>query len=241
MVRETDVDFDLEKKKEKVQFILEKGGLTNAPTLRVCAALDISGSMDTIINNGKLQDAFTQMMGITVNFDDDGELDVFKFDDVCEYVGTANTSNYKDYVARNRIRARGGTSYAPVITETSRFLFEAPAQPKTGFFGGLFSAGKKVEAPADKHVPALVMMLTDGHPQDENNTRRVLSQYQSHEVYFSLIGVGGGDFSVIDRLADEFDNVGDVILRDFGMSDDDVYKQLVSEELIGWLGARQTA
>ncbi|PZR73923.1 MAG: Tellurium resistance protein, partial [Stutzerimonas stutzeri] len=69
----------MEKRAEKVGILLQKKGINQAPIMRVGDALDISGSMSRIISSGALQQSFDQTMGVAVKFDDNGELDVFKF------------------------------------------------------------------------------------------------------------------------------------------------------------------
>lgn len=224
-------NFDLSKKVEKLDRFLLTKGLRTAPTMRVGLAADISGSMSSIIRNGDLQKAFSQLMAPAVKFDDNGELDVFKFDDRCEYVGTATPENFDDYVERKGIRARGGTSYAPIITETLKFFFGAGEAPKKGLLG-MFS---KSAAPTTDNSPVLVLIVTDGECGDRAQTERALVEAQKYNIYFHFVAVGGASFGTIKYLADKLPNVGDVYLRDFGLSDDEVYEQLISDELVGWI------
>lgn len=229
--------FDLEKKAEIIDRFLLTKGIKQAPTMRVAAALDISGSMSGHIAAGDLQNALNQLMGAAMRFDDNGELDVFKFDDRCEYVGTCTPDDYTDYVKRNRISARGGTNYAPIITEAKNFFFEGTAaQPaKKGFFG--FGKKEAVAATVD-NTPVLMLVLTDGEPWDADSLEHAFSSTQNENIYYHLVGIGGtrGKFPTIARLADKLDNVGEVYLPRFDMSDDEVYEQLISDELVEFVG-----
>lgn len=230
------MSLDLTKKAEKIQLILDKKGIKNAPTMRVGIALDISGSMSRIISSGNLQKAFTQMMGVSVKFDDNGELDVFKFDHNCEYVGTSKpvAGDYDNYIKNNRISDRGGTSYAPIVTEAIDFFFEP--KKKGGFLG--FGGSKE----ASNNEPVLMLVLTDGEPTDAGATARAMKESEDYPIYWHMVGVGMGNgrggrdgFPTIAKLADDLGNVGEVYLNDFDMSDDDVYDQLICDELIGFL------
>lgn len=241
------VGISLDKRAEKVGKILLDKGILNAPTMRVGDALDISGSMDMqarkpemshLISRGKLQDAFDQTMGVAVKFDDNGELDVFKFDTRCEFVGTADARNYSSFVKDNRIAARGGTAYAPIIDAAIDFYFSA--KPPTGGFMGF---GKKAAQPVN-NTPVLMLIHTDGEPGDGYSTiKRALEAAQDHPIYFHFIGIGGNraDFPTIARLADDLPNVGEVYLPSLEMTDEDVYAQIICDELVQWIGTHPAA
>lgn len=227
-------NFDLSKKVEKLDRFLLTKGLRTAPTMRVGLAADISGSMLDIIRSGGLQKAFNQLMAPAVKFDDNGELDVFKFDDRCEYVGTATPEDFENYVERNGIRARGATNYAPIVTETLKFFFGLNnVSPAKKSLLGMFS--KSAPAATANNSPVLVLIVTDGECGDRAETERALVEAQKYNIYFHFVAVGRASFPTIKYLADKLPNVGDVYLRDFGMSDDEVYEQIVSDELVGWI------
>lgn len=216
---------DLNKKKEAVNTILLTKGVSKAPIMRVGAALDISGSMESIIIRGDLQRALNQLMGVAMSFDDNGQLDVFKFDTRCDYVGTADDKNFENFVNKNNIAARGGTAYAPIIEQSLKFFFK----------GGLF---KKAD-----DSPVLMLIITDGEPNDGYaNIKRVLEQAQSKNIYFHLVGVGGtrNNFPTIARLADDLPDVGEVYLPRFDLSDEEVYSQLICDELIDFVKSHGT-
>jgi hypothetical protein len=227
------MNFDLQKKAAQINTILLDKGIKNAPTMRVGIALDISGSMGNIIGSGALQKAFNQMMGVSVKFDDNGELDVFKFDTSCTYVGTSEPvdGDYDRFVEKNGIRAYGGTSYAPIVAEATRFFF----QPKKK--GGFLGFGGTTE-PAD-NTPVLMLVLTDGEPSDAREAERALAAAQNQPIYFHFVGVGAGGrraFPTIAHLADALPNVGEVYLENFNMPDSEVYNQLICDELVEWIG-----
>lgn len=222
---------DLQKKSEAVGIQLAKHGIRQAPTMRVGIALDISGSMYHIISSGMLQNAFNQMMGVSVQFDDNGELDVFKFDTRCEYVGTSKpeAGDYDQYIRNNKITDRGGTSYSPIVKAARDFFFK----PKGGFLGGMFSKGGNYE----DDTPVLMLILTDGEPGDRQETLKAMQDTASMPIYYHMVGIGGtrDDFSTIAWLADELPNVGEVYLPRLDMSDEEIYEQLICDELVGFV------
>lgn len=211
--------FNLTKAQQTLdRFLLDKGVHT-APTLRVATALDISGSMNGIIRRGDLQRSLNQLVPVGLKFDDNGQVDVFKFDDRCDHVGTMDRTNYENYVAKNGISARGGTCYAPVVRSALEFFFK----PK-GFFN------RKVD-----NTPALVQIITDGDCSDARQAEQAMIESQAYPIYWQFVAVGNASFPTIKYLADKYPNVGDVYLRDFGLSEEEVYGQVVSTELVDWI------
>jgi hypothetical protein len=220
---------DLSKKAETFRVSLAKKDIVKAPTLRVGAAFDESTSMTDDIANGNLQSAFNQLMGVSIEFDDNGELDCLAFHHACRRLGVATPENFEDFV-RRRLRANGSTRYAPIVEETVSMFFESRRAPGIrGLFGGRDVDGS----------PALMMILTDGANDADDNgpLDRALALAQRHPVFFHFVGVGGTreKFPTIRRLAQTFPNVGEVYLPRFDMSDEQIYDQLVTDRLVGWL------
>jgi hypothetical protein len=251
------LDFDLQKKEKLVTDLLAKKGVTKAPVMRVGAALDISYSMRPHINDGKpgnrLQKTVDQLMGPALKFDDNGEIDMFKFDDQCEYVGTCSPKTYSNYVEKNGIRIRGGTAYTPIVEAAQKFFFGSTKQvvvepAKKGLFGFGGKPAVTATARAEKadNSPVLMMVITDGEVgvRDRDDCERALRAAISTNIYYHFVGVGKGNnnrggptgFPTIHYLADALPNVGEVYLPDFGMSDEEVYEQLICDELIEFIG-----
>jgi hypothetical protein len=244
------MDFDLQKKGAIVNRILLDKGVKKSPIMRVGAALDVSGSMDGLIRRGALQNAFNQLMGVSVKFDDNGELDVFKFDHNCTYVGTSKPvkGDYDKYIDHNRIHASGGTAYKPIVDEAIDFFFEgAPhssAPAKKGFLGGMFGSKQPEATPTTSggggtnDIPVLLLILTDGEPSDARETEQAMSAAQHLPIYFHMVGIGGTrrNFPTIARLADALPNVGEVYLDRLDMTDEEIYEQLICDELVEFIG-----
>ncbi len=235
------MSIELTKKAEKVGILLTKKGITNAPTMRVGLAIDVSGSMDMgktpLYSSGILQEAFNQMMGVAVKFDDNGELDVFEFNNSCRYIGTCNPAEHANYIKKH-IRIGGGTNYGPIVESAGDFFFKgAKKETKSGGFLGF---GKKTivetTGPVD-NTPVLMIVLTDGEPSDAGQTLRLLEAHKSDNIYWHFVGINGnrGSFPTIAHLADALPNVGEVYLPRLDMSDDEIYEQLICDELVAWV------
>lgn len=238
---------NLTKRTQLAGAMLAKKGLTAPPIMRVGLAIDISGSMADEFADGSVQMVIDQMLGIAAKFDDDGSIDIFQFDDRADYVGVCEASNYGNYVTEAGLRVRGGTAYSPCVRLITEHMFSAsPTQAKSGMFSGLF--GKKAppsQAPSSSDIPVLIFFITDGAPYSEG--RSVSAQYsaikpafeaaQAHPVYFQMIGINNqsDQFEVIEKLADDLPNVGFVGMNGFGKTDEQLYSEVISDELVSWV------
>lgn len=68
---------DLQKKSLKI--VLEEKQLTTV-TARVGLVLDITGSMRTLYKNGTVQKVVERILAVAAEFDDDGMLDIWVYD-----------------------------------------------------------------------------------------------------------------------------------------------------------------
>lgn len=237
---------DLSKRVKTAGVVLAKKGLTAPPIMRVAMALDISGSMDDEIRDGSVQNVMDQLQGVAGKFDDDGSIDIFKFDDRAEYVGLCEAADYGSFVKRQSIKARGGTAFSPFVKLITEHFF--PPQ-KSGGLGGLF---KKPTPVSD--VPVLVLVITDGEPMSEGTyvdqqfarIAPALKEAGNHPIYWHFVGINnqGVEFKVLKELADALPNVGFIKMNGFNKSDEELYNEVLSEELIAWVkkaGAASTA
>ena len=248
----TDICIDLTKKAEQVTFLLEKKGVTNAPTMRVCAALDISGSMDDEIKDGSLQRAVDQLGGIAIKFDDNNAIDVWKFDNNSDYVGTWTPDAYSTYVKDNGIRSRGGTAYSPFIRDIRNTMFEGTItrtpREEVSESKGFFGFGKKkiittvydtvVSDPTD-NSPVLVLAITDGEPYGDPLSRILdeLNECAKHPMFFVFVGVSnqGESFKTLQQIASKASNASFVKLNGFMMKDEEVYSKIIDDKLVNFI------
>lgn len=249
------MSLELTKKAQKVGLVLAKNGLTTPPIMRVAIAMDISGSMDDEFADGSVQKITDQLLGVGVKFDDDGSIDVFQFDDRADYVGTCTTNDYGSFIRTEGVGVRGGTAYSPVVRLMTSGFFSSPASAvgkrsrgQPGKPGGFLS---KEVPPTDalttsiSDVPVLAFIITDGQPLAEGRDpgqqyRNILPAFeaaQSHPIYFQIVGINnqGEEFEVCQRLADDLPNVGFIKMNGFGKSDDDLYREVISAELVAWV------
>lgn len=148
----------------------------------------------------------------------------------------------------------GGSEYNRSLAG-SQLAAQPAVQPKKGFWAKLFGSDDSMSAPAQvsrskaehvlQHASAsgeavINYFITDGDNDDKDRTYRLLKNVQNAgcNIYFLFIGVGNGsDFSFIRKLGDEFNNVGFLSVADLQKftDSDDIYEQLLPEELTNWL------
>jgi hypothetical protein len=246
------MDFDLAKKAETFTFELAKKGVTDAPVMAVWAALDISGSMDDEIADGSMQTILDQFGGVAIKFDDNNEIDIVKFDDQVDYVGTWTVDDYKTFVRNRRINVRGGTSYSPFINYivNNRYGSDAIAYEtvtKTRTVKGFMGFGSKTEEYQERvpmqsasgaKEPTLVLVLTDGDPNSERIglIQAALRSASAHPIFFAFIGFSNQStaFNTLKQLDKEFDNVGFITAK-FGAKDADLYADLITPKLLAFI------
>jgi len=235
--------FDLQKQTDKAKFTIEKKGIPTSQKMAVVLNLDVSGSAQGLYTSGTIQELFESITPLALNFDDNQSLQVFTFSSgsssVSEITPDANASNYAGYIKKNILENRnvpkwGGTEYAPVLKAN---LENLGYYKKSGLFGG-----KQLQAKNDSGYPSFIITFTDGANQDQYEVRRLLREYQDKGVnaYFLYIGVGPSSyFTNIEELGEEFSNVGFVGVSNIQkfVDSDDIYDQLLPDELIEWLKA----
>ncbi|MBR2743885.1 MAG: VWA domain-containing protein [Clostridia bacterium] len=199
----------------------EKGVDLTKHRARVFVALDISGSMSTLFQNGSVQSTLTRLLPIALKFDDNGELEVFVFNHDCTQMPAMNIHNYKSYVQdviiRNGYGPSGGTSYAPVIRQTMKAYDDGSPYPAFGIF------------------------ITDGENSDPQNTDEEVRKSSKKKIFYQFVGIGNEYFRYLQKLDDldgrDADNTAFVKIADLGsLTDNQLYSKLL-EQYPDWLRA----
>lgn len=149
-----------------VRLTLKKNNL-ETHTARVVLVLDISISMDHLYRKRKVHDLVAQTMALGLNFDDDGEIDVFAFGGQCHYIGEYGVSNYKQCVddILNRHALEGSTAY------------EKPLQALIDKYG-------------DSELPVYVQFVTDGDTNNPERAERLMRELSATPCFIKFMGIG---------------------------------------------------
>ncbi|WP_295153291.1 VWA domain-containing protein [uncultured Ruminococcus sp.] len=158
----------LDMRKETVKRVcLKKADMTGLIS-RVAVVLDVSGSMIEAFNSGMVQATLERLLPLAMAFDDDGSMEVWTFDHEFKRYPPITRGNFYNYIKDNKITARGGTYYSPVMSDV----------------GVYFSK----EEPAD--IPNYVIFVTDGDNADERATDNAIKYISHFPIFFQFVGIG---------------------------------------------------
>lgn len=203
---------DLTKKKEEVHSICLTKRPLNGLKAQVGLVLDFSGSMSDLYYNGTVQSVIENTLPLAMEFDDNGTMEVWIFDDEYYRLPDINLQNYQGYVRREILGTynMGGTNYAPVINNV-------------------------VEAYKDAKLPSYVLFITDGNNSDQTKTTHAITEAAKLPIFWQFVGIGNARFSYLEKLDDltgrYVDNADFFEVRNVK---DVTYRQLLNE-FPGWL------
>lgn len=192
-------------------------------TARVALAMDYSGSMSELFNNGSVQDTITRLLPIALKFDDNGELESWLFSNSMKRLEAVDINNYKNYVRKVMMRSgmsMGGTSYAPVLKD-------------------IVSYYKDIEP---SEIPAFIIFITDGENWDTEETNRIIRELSNYNMFVQFIGIGNESFDYLRSLDDmkrrKYDNTGFTAVKDMNrMSDEELYSEIL-RQYKDWLNSK---
>lgn len=161
-------------KKSKVS--LSKKGL-NDHTARVALMLDISGSMMPLFQSGQVNELVKRALPLALQFDDDGQIDVFCFDELAYVVGEYGIEDYKQCVPdiTNSYNIEGGTEYAPALRLLEQHY-------------------------AGTELPVYVIFVTDGDTAHKERATRAIQEMSKLPLFIQFVGLGK---DIFPNLKDE--------------------------------------
>ena len=209
----------------KVLIDMSKGGKIDMTkhVARVALAMDYSGSMSSLFNNGSVQDVITRLLPISLRFDDNGELESWLFSNGQERLDPVTIKNYKNYVKKVMMRSdmsMGGTNYAPVLEDIVTYY-------------------KDVEP---SEIPAFIIFITDGENWDTTETDRIVRELSNYNMFVQFIGIGDENFRYLKSLDDmkgrKHDNTGFTSVKDMNrMTDEELYTEIL-RQYKDWLNTK---
>lgn len=172
---------------KKAAVSLEKKSMGGA-TAKVVLTLDISGSMSSRYRAGEVDRLVERVLGLGLNMDDDGSIEVYAFGSGAYRIGIADAGNYRTFVT-DMLKKRsleGSTHYG----ETIRMI--------RSDYGGQSDFGK---------VPVYVMFVTDGDTNDKRLTEQQIKEAASEGIFWQFMGIGGSGvfssgFDFLEKLDD---------------------------------------
>lgn len=217
----SDIVLDLGK---KFELNLQKVGFTQVPTMRVRLATDKSGSMDSLFRNGFVEKTIELFMGVASKFDDNAELEYSFFNTSADSMKSVGLSNYKRMGIPS---AGGGTNYMPVLNE----LMES-GKKATGVFGKLFGGAGKTSS---NEPPVYIGFITDGEPNDLNETLDAIREASSSPNFIQFIVLGNTvNKRILDELAKNPNVSYHIIPNPMSMTVDELYEAIANTKLLDW-------
>jgi hypothetical protein len=207
-------------RKETFQLVLQKSGIVGGRA-RVAVVMDMSGSMRPLFKDGTVQSVFERLLPVALRFDDNGELDIWLFDDGFKRLNSISERDFYQFVDREIMGKRenqlwGTTSYAPVIRDVfQKYVIEEPS-----------------------NLPTFVIFITDGNNDDKNATTEIMREASKYGIFWQFIGIGREKFEFLQRLDDltgrVIDNADFFKLNDINeITDEELYSRLMTE-YPGW-------
>ncbi len=163
---------------KKAGISLEKKGLSEHRA-RVALCLDISGSMHQLYKSGKVQALCERVLGMAVQFDDDGACDVFTFGTGGYEEGPIDLRNYQGWIDQmlQRRRLEGGTNYNHAMQAVRRHYF-----PDGG--------GGSRNSPRPDALAVYVMFVTDGQTTDQHGTKQQVEWSSYEPLFWQFMAIG---------------------------------------------------
>lgn len=207
------------RKKELITICEEKGPIL-AQKARVAVVMDYSGSMHKMFHNGDVQEALERLLPIAMQFDDNGEMEVWLFENGFRRMPEMTLNNFYGYVEREILSKKyhmGGTEYAPVMNDVGRkYITESPAQ-----------------------MPNYVIFITDGNNSDASATKDAIKKWSHYPIFWQFVGIGNEKFAFLTRLDNlegrYVDNANFFALSNLSTTHDTVLYQRLLNEYPGWL------
>ncbi len=206
---------------------------------RVVVVLDYSGSMDSLYRDGTIQRTLNRLVPLGLSFDDNGELDVYLFQNnyrKFENMTLNNYANYKEKVIDRSGYSMGGTHYAPVLRAILNETGNMTEVRQPGL-RGLFGAKQTVTSSSGEIT--FVIFITDGESSDADDTKKVVVDSAKTNTFIQFIGIGNAQFRLLRSLDDlpgrEIDNTGFTNLNNLAkVSDSELYETIL-EQFADWL------
>lgn len=204
----------LSSKKKAATIVLEKKKLADV-TARVGIVLDISGSMRRLYNEGVVQEVVERVLAVASQFDDDGELDVWIYDNEFSRLPGATEATFMGYVEKN------------ILSNDSVHKFGRNDEPKV-----MEDVIRKYTEEEPNGEPVFLVFINDGGCK--SGIKKFVVDSSSQPIFWQFVGIGDSNFEVLKRLdtmgGRVVDNANFFHVEDISqVSDAELYDQLLNE------------
>ncbi|MDR1481633.1 MAG: VWA domain-containing protein [Synergistaceae bacterium] len=195
---------------------LEKHNLTEV-IAQVALLIDISGSMSSSFSSGIVQRVIDKIVPLAMQFDDNGEFELWYFGSSCKRMDSVTTKNYQQATLNwKKIMSScgGGTNLFPAIKEV-------------------------VEEYKHGNLPAYVLCITDGGTSNGKQVKDLIKSASSYPIFWQFIGIGGSSYGILEDLdtmtGRKVDNANFFALDDIDRIDNAILYSRMLSEFPQWL------
>lgn len=191
---------------------------------KVAFVLDASGSMTGEFKKGNVQAVLDRIAVLAVQFDDDGDMDMWGFAEKHRKYKDVTLDNLDGYVADIQNSARRGRwENLPGL-------------------GGINNEPPVLEEIIDtfKHsdLPVYVVFITDGGISKTRAIKEAIRRSANYPIFWKFLGLGGSGYGILEQL-DTFtdrriDNTHFFAIDDFATMSDERLYDLLLEEFKDW-------
>lgn len=200
--------------KKTASVVLEKKKLTGV-VARVGLVLDISGSMRTLYKNGTVQKVVERILAVASQFDDDGMLDVWVYDNEFSRLKSVTERDFEnyvnDYILNNDLIHKFGRNDEPPVMEDviNKYTTEDPSKE-----------------------PAFIVFINDGGCK--RSIKKPVVNSSNKPLFWQFVGIGDSNFEVLENLdtmeGRYIDNANFFHIKDIEkISDEELYNKLLNE------------
>jgi hypothetical protein len=201
-------------KKQTARIVLEKKKLSGV-TARVGLVLDISGSMRKLYKEGVVQEAVERVLAVASQFDDDGAMDVWIYDNEYSRLPAVTEKELAGYIERS------------VLNNPKIHKFGRNDEPKV-----MEDVINKYTKEDQEETPAFVIFLNDGGCKP--GIKKFVVESSTQPIFWQFVGIGDGNFDTLRKL----DTMGGRVVDNANffhlqalekITDEDLYDQLLDE------------
>ena len=193
---------------------------------RVAFVLDASGSMTGQFKKGHVQAVLDRIAVLSVQFDDDGTMDVWGFAERHKKYPDVTLDNLDGYIAA--IQNTGKRSAWEILPGLGGTNNEPPVMNEV------------IDYFKESTLPVFVVCITDGGICKTREIKEAIRRSANYPVFWKFVGLGGSNYGILERL-DTFsdrrvDNSNFFAIDNFAhIKDEELYEKLL-EEFKDWLG-----
>lgn len=200
--------------KKTAGIVLEKKKLTGV-VARVGLVLDISGSMRSLYKDGTVQKVVERILAVASQFDDDGMLDVWVYDNEFTRLPSVTERDFENYVNRE------------ILSNDSIHKFGRNDEPPVMF--DVMTKYLKEEPSSD---PAFIVFINDGGCK--STIKKPVVSSSDKPLFWQFVGIGDSNFKVLENLDTMegrfIDNANFFHVQNIdAMTDEELYDRLLNE------------